>query len=272
MDLNTLTTAGLTPEEAKIYNLLATEGELTAGEIIQKTALKRGDCYNKLYSLENKKLIEEVYKHKKKHFRLENPELLEKMFDLKVRTIEEAKKNFHLELPEIVSHYNLFQNKPGVVFFEGLEGIKRVLNDTLINNPSKKLLTFSDVAGYAAYLKKWNTSYYAPERKKREIFEKVIIPNNPLALEYMRGYKSNEVTDILFIDHQLYPFKTEINIYDEKVSFVTFSPKGHIGVIVENKEIYETLKSTFNFTWDLGKRYCQDLQPEWLKDHLTQNI
>ena len=115
-----------------------------------------------------------------------------------------------------------------------------MLNDTILNNQGKQLLTFSDVAGYANYLKQWNAEYYAPKRKELGIYEKVIIPDNKAALDYMRNYKANEVTDIIFIDHALFPFSTEINIYDNKVSFVTFSERGHVGVILENKEIAQT--------------------------------
>jgi hypothetical protein len=154
--------------------------------------------------------------------------------------------------------------KPGVRFYEGLEGIKQVLKDTLVNNQQKSLLTFSDVGGYAQYLSEWNTKYYAPERQAKKIFEKVIIPNSQGALDYMKDYKGSEVTEILFIDNDLYPFSTEVNIYENKVSFVTFSPRVHVGVIVESKEIAETMTSIFNFTWKLGKKYCANLQPEWL--------
>ena len=80
----------------------------------------------------------------------------------------------------------------------------------------------------------------------------------------MKDYKSNEVTDILFVDHKTYPFATEINIYNNKVSFVTFSPDFMVGVIIENKEIYKTLLSVFNFVWNFGKQNLAESQPEWL--------
>lgn len=257
--------AGLTPDQALIYEALLKNGPLKASKVHQKTPLKRGLVYKLLEDLVQLGLVEKAEEPGKVAiFSPSHPLKLRDLAETKERQAKDAQVALDGVLSELTSSYNLMIGKPGVRFFEGLEGIKKVLDDTITSNPGKMLRTFSDVAGYSMYLKDWNTQYYAPERKKRGVFEKVIIPNDAKALEYMHGYKSNDVTDILFINHALYPFKTEINIYEDKVSFVTFSPTAHMGVIVENKEIFNTLSSVFNFTWELGKKYCGSLQPEWL--------
>ncbi|PIP86938.1 hypothetical protein COW81_03015, partial [Candidatus Campbellbacteria bacterium CG22_combo_CG10-13_8_21_14_all_36_13] len=46
ININTLISAGLEEQEAIVYELLLQKGELRAGEIIKKTALKRGNVYN----------------------------------------------------------------------------------------------------------------------------------------------------------------------------------------------------------------------------------
>lgn len=135
------------------------------------------------------------------------------------------------------------------------------MTDAIEDNPEKSILCFSDVEGYAQHLSGWNKKFYTPKREEKKIFEKVIAPNSPKAVEVMASLEKSGLTETLFIDHSLFPFATEINVYNNKISIVTFSEKGLIGVIIENREICETLKSIFNLTWNLSRKYYQNLQP-----------
>ncbi len=264
---------GLTKVQAEILTCLLQNGPQKASNIANITKRPRGVAYKGLEELIDLDLaIKKESKLGVALFTAEHPSNLEKVLERREKELDKTKKEFAASLPDLVSAYNLVSNKPGVRFYEGEEGIKKVLEDTLLSNPDKKLYTFSDVASYATYLSDWNTSYYAPQRKKLGVFEKVIIPDNARALEYMKDYKSNEVTDILFIDHKAYPFATEINIYNNKVSFVTFAPDFMVGVIVENKEIYKTLLSIFNFMWQFCKQNLQNSQPAWLKRQTTPSL
>jgi len=262
----TLFQAGLTSNQAVIYEILLKNGSLPAGKISLKSRFKRGLTYKILEELISLGLIEK--KEEKGKIAIFKPSHPLKLQDLAEHNEEKA-KNAKLALSgvisSLISDFNLVSGRPGVRFFEGLEGIKKVLDDTIYNNQEKKLFTFSDVAGYVSYLEDWNVRHYAPERKKLSIYEKVIIPDNTKALDYMKSYTANEFTDIIFIDHNIFPFSTEINIYDQKVSLVTFSDKTHIGVIIENQAIADTLKSVFNFCWNFGKKLLKDDQPEWMK-------
>jgi len=261
-----LTQAGLTENQALIYEILIKTGPLPAGEICKKTPLKRGLVYKILDELTEIGLVEK--KEKAKEVAIFSP-----AHPLKIKTLakerEEKAKDAQAALegvlPKIISDFNLAIGKPGVQFFEGLNGIKQVLEDTLINNRQKNILSFSDAAGYANYLKDWDLNYYALKRKKLGIKEQMLIPNNPKGMAHMFNYPAMEVTEILFVDHKTFPFATDVNIYEQKVSFVTFSDKAHIGVIVENPEIYSTMLSVFNISWNLAKIQFAEIQPDWAK-------
>lgn len=253
-----LTQISLSGNEAIVYEYLLKNGESPAGEIIKKTPLKRGVVYNALVDLVKKGLASEKKKNKIAYFSPSHPEKLREYAENKENEIKKAKTSLEANLPAIISDFNLVSERPGIRYYEGLEGIKKVLNDTLVNNTQKEIFTFSDVAEYVKYLKKWNVEYYAPKRRELSILEKVIIPDKKEAIEYMKDYiknpESDKLTEILFLDHKLYPMQTEVNIYENKISFVTFSEKTHIGVIIENKEICQSLKSIFNFCWNMGKK------------------
>ncbi|MFA6995352.1 MAG: helix-turn-helix domain-containing protein [Patescibacteria group bacterium] len=269
----TLHNLGLSQVQAEILDSLLNQGADKASSIAKKIKRPRGVAYKGLDELMRLSLVTKTEETKGiAIFSAEHPSRLEAIADQKAKDALKYKEEFISTLPDLVSAFNLVSNKPGVRFYEGEEGVKKVLEDNLLSNPEKKLYTFSDVASYATYLSDWNTNYYAPKRKKLGVFERVIIPNNTRALEYMKDYKSNEVTDILFIDHKSYPFATEINIYNNKVSFVTFSPDFMVGVIIDNKEIFETLLSIFNFFWTFGKNNLAASQPDWLKQKINRPL
>lgn len=261
-----LAQTGLNKEQAIIYELMLKSGALPAGKIASGSPFKRGLVYKILDQLVDLGLIEKKQEPgRPAKFSPLHPLKIKEMIKTQEQKIKDAQLILDGILPNLSSDFNLISGRPNVRFFEGLEGIKEVLKDSLFQNPSKRILAFSDVAGYADHLKEWNRDYYAPQRRRLQIYEKAIIPNNQKALEFMAGYQVNELTDILFVNNELYPFSTEVNIYSDKISFVTFSPKIHIGVIVENKEVFETLTSIFDFCWKVGNAYCQDIQPERFK-------
>lgn len=253
------TKIGLTSNEAIIYEFLLKHGENTAGNIIKNTPLKRGVVYYVLADLVKNGLISEKKKQKVAYFTPNHPQKLEEFAENKENELKQAKTSLEANLPSIISDFSLVSNQPSVKYFEGMAGVKKVLDDTLDNNQTKGILTFVDAGIYIKYLKDWNTKHYAPKRKKLGIFEKVIIPKNESSLGFMREYmkrpKSSELTDVLFVDEKFLPhIPSEIDIYGgDKVSFVTFSEKGHIAVIMQNEEIVATLTSLFNCIWELGK-------------------
>ncbi|QQS15334.1 MAG: hypothetical protein IPK84_03115 [Candidatus Moraniibacteriota bacterium] len=258
--------AGLRPEQAILYEALLKKGSSSAGALHKDVPLKRGLVYKVLDELAEAGLIDRREEPGKTTlFEVRHPLRLKELAERREEEAKNAKLALEGVLPAIISDYNLVSGKPGVLVYEGIDGIKTILEDTLDHNPEKKLFTFSDLAGYigSPELRKWNKAHYAPKRNRLGIYEKAIVPNTEAALEFLKGYQASEVTEILLLDHKAYPFKTEVNIYSGKVSFVTFSEKSLVGVLIENQEIYETFRSLFSFIWSFGRKHCQDIQPNW---------
>ena len=257
---------GLTYPQAIIYEFLVKEGVQKAGVIAQKTQYKRGLVYKVLDELEKMQLVKKTQGPKFVGvFEACHPVVLRDFAEKRELEAKNSRLSMESIISSIISDFNLSSDKPGVIFYEGKEGIKKVLADALEDNPEKSILCFSDVEGYYEHLSDWNKKFYTPHREEKKIFEKVIAPNSHKALEIMESLQKSMLTETMFIDHKLFPFATEINIYNNKISIVTFSEKGLIGVIIENKEIHETLKSIFNLTWITGGKYYKHLQPSWAK-------
>ena len=240
------TQIGLNPNEAIIYEYLLKNGESPAGIIIKKTPIKRGVVYNTLADLGKKGLILQKNRQKIAYFRPEHPEKLRSYIENKENEVSKAKNTLEGNIPQIISDFNLSSNKPGIRFFEGREGIKKVLADTLT---SKELVyTFTDIEALTKYMEKENTDH-AAARKKVGLKKKIIFLDSPFAREYLKNYYPT-VTEFKLIDNKLYPFfGTVVEIYDNKVAYISLSEKDIISMIINDKNIYQFHRSVFEFIW-----------------------
>lgn len=239
-----LKAAGLNPKEAEVYESILRSGKETPASLLKKVQLKRGDLYNVLRGLEKRKLIYSLPNTKKLTFVVSDPGTIEQAVRANERGLEEAKER----LSFLYSLYNLGIGKPGVRFTQGLEGIKELFNDTL--TAKTEILSYADVDGWIKHLPKYMV-WYAAERRRRKIKERAIIPDTPAARQYMGDY-NKEFTAIKFVPHQKFKFSLEMNIYDNKVVYVTFD-EPFIGVLIEDKNIADTQRAIFEFGWEYGE-------------------
>ena len=142
------------------------------------------------------------------------------------------------------SLYNLALGKPNVQFFEGIEEVKRAIFRSL--SAHTEILAYSGIDNLVLHLKKY-ALWYAGERRRKEIHERSIIPDTPVALEYMKDY-SRDVTEILFVPHKEVNFDMEINVYDNIVFYSTFR-EPFIAVMIEDKEIANAQRAIFELNW-----------------------
>jgi sugar-specific transcriptional regulator TrmB len=248
-----LTQISLSPNEAVVYEYLLKNGESAAGQIIKNTPLKRGVIYNALEELLKKNLAAKKTKNKIAFFSPNHPDKLREYVDGREKEIAKAKNSLEANLPALVSDFNLVSGRPGIRYFEGIEGIKKVLWDSLTAKTT--IRTYGDVEAVVKYIDKINQEYIA----KREILgikKQAILLDSPFARDYLKDYHRG-ITDFKFLDSRRYTFSTIVEIYDNKVSYVTLNDDIKIGVIIEDKNIFQFHKSLFEFTWRRAKTFDQ---------------
>jgi len=242
---------GLSSNEATVYECLLKNGQSTVGEIIKKTPLKRGVAYNILSDLIKKNLVSEkkikVGKGKEKvaHFIPNHPEKLREYLKNKKDQLDKIENTLNANLPTLVSDFNLISGKPGIRFFEGIEGVKKVLEDSLT---AKELVySYADLEAVVKHIDKINKEY-VKKRDELGIKKRVVFIDSPFARSYLKDYH-RKTTFMKFINYKLYPFNSVMQIYDGKISYITLSKKSKIGVIIEDKNIYQMHKSLFEYAW-----------------------
>lgn len=247
MDTNTLIQTGLSTNQAKVYLALLKTGATKAGTIVNSTGMKRGLIYKTLEELimidlaEKKGDGETVAKFFPKH-----PAKLRDFVEQKKKTASDAAIVLDGVLPSLVSQFNIVSGQPGITVCEGLEGVEKVLNDSL-SNPEEVVYTYGDIESVMRYIPDISLRY-VKKREQLGIEKKVMLLDAPKAREFMRNYH-RVVTEVKFIVPEASPFKSVMEIYNGKVSYITFGENTMIGVIIDDATIYTMHRTIFEFFW-----------------------
>lgn len=241
--------AGLDEKEALVFEILLDKGELGAGDIIRFANLKRGDAYNHIYSLKQKGLIAQRSVRGRMKFSLEHPSLIEGYLEKRSSDVKEAEKGLQAAMPAILSTYNLSYHKPGVKVFEGEEAIQRIMSDSLTSKT--EIYEYLDPSEVDKYLLQANRKYVA-KRIERKIVKKMIVPDTNFSKERYMAL-SSKYTHVKLLSFPISNFQTVMQIYDNKVSYLTLSGSSIIGVIIEDPYIFKMHKSLFEVSFIQAK-------------------
>ena len=249
MYAETLKKLGLTDDQSNIYNILLTNGSLIAHKISLLSNLKRGLTYKTLDQLVDLKLVEKIEKpHKTKVFNPNHPNTLLEILEQKKREVQATTESFKGILGQMSSDFNLIKGKPNIQFFEGLDGVKSVLEDSLYTKG--EILSYADLESIQKYIPDIN-AWYVKEREKDQIKKRGLVLDTPFNQDFLSKYnKSITDTRILPIDSE--PFSTVVQIYNDKISYITLGEQC-IGVIITSKAISDTHRKLFEFVWSVAK-------------------
>lgn len=233
----------LNEKEAKVYLANLELGKSRASQIAQKTGLNRITTYEVLKRLAQKGIAKSSLYKNIQTFNVIPPETLIKKQESKLSV---AKKL----LPELSLLTNSKSQKPAIAFYEGAEGIRSIYEDTLnceekiifnVANPQKLLKTIGKTF-FQQYIKK---------RTRKKISVRVLLPDTKENKKYKKE-TTTAMRKVKFFDINKYPLPNEILIYDNKVAMLSFSSL--IGVIVQDKDITQSVKSLWQMAWKNTKQ------------------
>lgn len=245
---------GFDEKEMAVYLQLLKAGSLRASTVAYQLRLPRTTIQNILLRLEREQMVTKSIEGNAYFFGAVHPESLEKIVQMKKRTavaefdhLTEALKKV---TPELITMMQSKKKIPSVKFFQGREGVRRVLFDTLTS--STEIKDYANIDAMFRHVKDINDEYVA-EREKTSIKKRSLLLDTPFAHKiYESGtYSPKSHKGYKWISSELYPFSLEMNIYDGKISYITYVEDDFVGVIVENEHIYRMHESMWKLVWDL---------------------
>ncbi len=250
--LQTLVAAGLEPDQAEVYEILLKNGPLKAGKIALKSPLKRGLVYKILDELVSLGLvIKNESTGKVAMFEPAHPLKVKEFTEAKEQKIKTAQLALDGILGNLTSDYNLALNRPGVQFFEGYDGMKKVIFDNL--STKGEILSYLDMSAIDQYIPEINKEYVA-KRERLKIKKRNLVNDTPENRQRLTNYHRGitEVRLVKLQDTSMH-FSSMIQIYDDKISYINLNPKKFIGVIIQDKDIVEMHRQLYLFTWQFAE-------------------
>jgi sugar-specific transcriptional regulator TrmB len=244
MDLTILKKIGLNDKEIKIYIKLLEHGAMSVRALAELSELNRGTSYDILKKLQELGLVAFFHQDTKQRFVAENPEKLLQILSDQEIELKSAKEKFSVLIPELKSLQDKEGNRPVTKFYEGSTGVRFILEDVLVSMKDKQKIYYvyssegirEDV--YAAY----------PEFNQKRI--KYGVKAETISLSAGGGTYGLDERKWLKTETAATGNMTYIIIYADKCAFIARdSSNNPVGVIIENKMIYETQKIIFRQLW-----------------------
>ncbi|HOX41538.1 MAG TPA: hypothetical protein PK263_05090, partial [bacterium] len=200
--------------------------------------------------------VTSIEKGGKKYFAVEQPhkllDLLETEEEIVKRNLNQLidrKKRIRQIMPELVSMAST-GSRPKVRFFEGKEGVVSAFEDTLKQPAGSEILMYSTTRGFYSEVPSYLDSYLK-KRVAKKISVRLILPDDPLSVEYAKKDKE-QLRQTRLVPAAKFPFTNEIDIYGNKLAIVSLEQEW-LAVIIESESIAKTQRMIFELAWDGAK-------------------
>ncbi len=246
---------GLTDGEVLLYQVLLERESGSPAELATLARLKRPDTYNKLAELRKRGMVEEfTAPNGRKRYRVEHPQKLQTYLNQQEQRLHAVERQLAAALPNLTSRYQLAANKPGGSYFEGKDGMQRVLDDSL--TAVGVIDAYADSEAIEKYAPDADQAHVA-KRTKLGKHKRIIVTDNHYNRRYFSGLHSL-ITEVRYLPDTPVPLNAIMQIYDDTISYVTLSPRSIIGVIIKAPAIAQLHRVLFEFTWRTGKPYSPE--------------
>ncbi len=248
MNLTTqLQSFGLNKKQASVYLACLESGRTSVQNISKKTGIKRTSVYDLVTGLIEQGLIIQTIKGKKRFFVAEDPKIIKKRLMQKQNEFDEL-------LPELQSLYSIPGHKPKIEYYEGIDGIKQVLEKTLTSKEKElksilPLKDFLDLVGEEFF------HHYTQKRIKHGYTLRTIRPITKeiarAVKKYHWGTNKNQKREVRLAP-KYFQFSMAMYLFDNKVILMS-SKKEIFAFIIESDEFAYNQKALFEVLWQASK-------------------
>lgn len=241
---------GLSPNEAKIYEVLLSTGETSVSRIAVQANIHRRNIYDALNRLIEKGLVYRIFQSGEHLFRPVSPDKLMEIVKDKERRLVQA-------MPELKTMYEAEYHAEAAYIYKGVEGFKNYMRDMIAVGEETYFLGAKGLWYSPQVSTQFITEFQETARRKGfdyyTLYDPRVKEELPLALEGVGGkwkllpekYATKGVVDI-FGDYV---------VTFTSVGIGNFGDDGLIFVMI-NRELAETYKTWFRYIWDT----CPDMR------------
>ena len=247
-----LTDIGLSDKESKMYLILLRYGLQPTTFLARKAELNRGTAYVILHQLLDKGLATKSTKKKIQYFGPLEPDNLIGYLDRQKTKIEAGKEKLNTMMGEFEALRNPATSKPKMVFFEGTEGARTVLEQTL-QAETKLLKAFISIQDLIRFVGPDFYRDYDSRRAKSAIKLEAVTSDNHASImagdpEIKRHVTSpKESREVRFASQDL-SSPLSLFLFDNKLIVIS-TREENFSVVIESQELVNMQQKFFDLVW-----------------------
>ncbi len=234
---------GLTNEEAKIYLACLEIGGGPVSVIARKAGVQRVGCYHTVEKLLQKRLLSRYDKNGIKCFAPEPPEQI-------VRIAEEKVNMAKVLLPELKSLAGTAGFKPKIRFYEGIDGVKNVLTESL--EAKGEIVGYTNLKDVASAFPEFFADYNRRKLEKKiktRLLSPMTVESAKLLEKFLPKNYDPNLVELFLVNKDQFPFENDMVIFGNSVGIVSLKKDEQLGLIVESAAFATTMKAVFDLAW-----------------------
>lgn len=238
----------LTENEAKVYLACLELGPESVQNISQKAKLNRVTVYGLIEGLMKKGfLCEESIKNKRK-VAAYSPV---KLYDVVTGREERIRRQIQVLdtlVPQLKDLTGKQTIKTNIIYYEGHEGLKNWASDAL--ETKGELLEWTKIEEFGKRFEEYLTSYYFPEKCKKQIPTRFIFMDTLEAREYVRKRYMNKVAPPMkarFVPKDKFKMPGFMIIFNNRLSVAL--PREMRAITVIDRLVADMQREIFEFCW-----------------------
>ena len=235
-----LQTTGLNEKEAAVYTALLQLGRASAYSVAVKSGLKKPTTYVILEQLIEKGMAQRVPRVKKQLYFANSPE---QVFAVAEEKLQVAKQ----KLPELMAMTRTDENKVSTVFYEGLTGMKKLMEYGFKENEGNEMIGFwATDSNLPTELTSYFKDEWAKKQKEHAITMRGVAPKDP-SLSYYRKVDAEYGRQIKPIPQKEYSSEVAVTVLGDIVKIEDY--KNLQGIAIENKDVAHAFTQVFEMVW-----------------------
>lgn len=247
---------GLSDKEASAYLALLRAGTRATSYIAKKASLNRGTAYVALHSLLEKGLVAKTVRNKVQYFSALDPKQLSRYLDRQKEEITLRREKLASVMESLQFFARPGTTRPAIDFFEGVEGARAAIEDTLTGKDRllRAYLSIFDVQEFLGA--RWLEEY--TRRRVRAGYELRVIRTEEKdrqafarygsALRY--GTSKREHRTVKYTGEDL-TFPLTMYVYDDKIAILS-SKEENYAAIIRSGEFSSMQRRLFDVLWGIS--------------------
>ncbi|MDP3975610.1 MAG: helix-turn-helix domain-containing protein [bacterium] len=237
---------GCNPREAQVYLQCSQLGPSSVQELARRMKMNRVTVHSAVEQMIEKGFLYETRKGKRRLIVAEEPDVLYRLLQRRKNELSMMEMNLDQVVKLLNSVHVSDRGVPTVRFYEGVEGFKKMLEETL--SARGEVLVCTYVQAFQAILEPEYLEHYYVRRAKKGIHTRLIFPPCPFVERIRKKIKQWNMT-IRLLPPQL-KWSSGFFLWNDTLALMSYTEGKLTTTIIENKDITDFVgKVMFELIW-----------------------